>query len=199
MPQPSDPATNERVVEKALVSYSDKDEPKTFSSSYGLLILTDRRLVYIKAKGLMSYKSADHVTDIDESLRTMRGSFEVPLNQVEQAYVGKKRIAAQKLTYLGIKFRNGAMNSFFVGSQDQEAVTISLCNSINSMLTRPQTPMFQPVYQPQPPAPSQTPMPQPAAVAPAGKDFRYCPSCGKQLPLKTKFCPFCGFSLSTQT
>lgn len=55
-------------------------------------------------------------------------------------------------------------------------------------------PAAQPVsaaVQPQP-APTTTQSTSPSAAAPAAARTKFCPNCGKEMPVETKFCPDCG-------
>jgi hypothetical protein len=193
---------NEKIVDKAakvaLYNINDKGEPTSYEGSFGQLILTNHRLVFIKAK--ISFKVHDFTADINGSLKTMAGSFAVPLNEIEEACVVKKRISMQKFAFLTVKFKNGDINCFLTSGQHQEGDTVSLCNTINSMLTRAEAPTFpassmlpsttsrleQPFETPQKPV-------EPSAGSPS-KVFLFCPNCGERLPVAKKFCPFCGYS-----
>ncbi len=53
---------------------------------------------------------------------------------------------------------------------------------------QPTQPPAQPVS-----TPSQAPFtPAPSAPAPIAATTKFCPNCGKEMPLETKFCPDCG-------
>jgi RNA polymerase subunit RPABC4/transcription elongation factor Spt4 len=190
---------NERILAKAVVelhSTNDKGEPSSFNETFGQLFLTNQGLVFIKAK--RGFRNPDFTTKINESLKTIAGSFFLPINEIEATCAVKKRVITQKSTFLEVKYKNGRINYFLVRERQPEKVTFSFCNMINSMITKAKAPSSSSVS---PPLRLEQPveMPkmtvEPSAGAPSDMGFLFCPNCGKRLPIAQKFCPFCGFNL----
>jgi len=77
---------SENVVVKAEVGFHDKEKPGMGRMAKGQLILTNRRLIYIKHRGgkFLGAKVEDYSSRIEEGLKN-EGSFEVPLGQVSEA------------------------------------------------------------------------------------------------------------------
>jgi hypothetical protein len=78
--------TLERIVGKADVGFYPKEKPGMGQALKGQLILTDRRIVYVRYLGgkYLTAKTKDYSDNIDEGLRN-EGSFEIPLNMVTEA------------------------------------------------------------------------------------------------------------------
>lgn len=76
----------ERVVGKADVGFYPKEKPGMGQALKGQLILTNRRLVYVRYLGgkYMTAKSKDYSDNIEEGLKN-EGSFEVPLDKITEA------------------------------------------------------------------------------------------------------------------
>ena len=78
--------SGEAVVTKADVGFYPKEKPGMGQALKGQLILTNRRLVYIRYLGgkYVTAKRADYSNMIEEGLRN-EGSFEIPLNKITEA------------------------------------------------------------------------------------------------------------------
>ena len=78
---------SEKAVVKTEVIFYDKEKPK-MTGPIGQLILTDRRLVFIKpsSRGLIAKTPQDYSGNIDDSLRN-EGSTAIPLGQIIEAKV----------------------------------------------------------------------------------------------------------------
>jgi hypothetical protein len=74
------------VVGKVNVGFYPKEKPGMSQALKGQLILTSRRLIYIRYSGgkYLTAKVADYSDRIEEGLRN-EGSFEVPLNMITEA------------------------------------------------------------------------------------------------------------------
>jgi len=188
---------NERILAKAVVelhSNNDKGEPSSFNETFGQLFLTNQGLVFIKAK--RGFGHPDFTTKINESLKTIAGSFFLPINEIEEAYAVKKRVITQKFTFLEVKYKNGRINYFMLRERNSEKATCSFCNMINSMITKaPSFPSVSPPLRLEQPVEMPKTTVEPSAGAPSDTVFLFCPDCGKRLPIAQKFCPFCGFNL----
>mgnify|MGYP001087847123 CR=1 FL=1 len=77
---------SENVVGKADVGFYPKEKPGMGQALKGQLILTNRRLIYIRYLGgkYLTAKVADYSDRIEEGLRN-EGSFEIPLNVITEA------------------------------------------------------------------------------------------------------------------
>jgi hypothetical protein len=73
---------SEKAVVKTEVIFYDKEKPKMIGP-IGQLILTDRRLVFVKpsSQGLIARAPQDYSANIDEGLRN-EGSLAIPLGQI---------------------------------------------------------------------------------------------------------------------
>ena len=76
----------EEVAGKAEVGFYPKEKPGMKQALKGQLVLTNRRLVYVRFLGgkYLTAKATDYSTNIEEGLRN-EGSFEVPLNMITEA------------------------------------------------------------------------------------------------------------------
>lgn len=81
---------SENMVAKVDVGFYPKEKPGMGQALKGQLILTDRRLVYIRYLGgkYLTAKVADYSDRIEEGLRN-EGSFEVPLDMITEAKADK--------------------------------------------------------------------------------------------------------------
>jgi hypothetical protein len=77
---------SERVVGKGAVGFYPKEKPGMGQALKGQLIVTNRRLVYIRYHGgkYLTAKAEDYSDRIEEGLRN-EGSFEVPINMITEA------------------------------------------------------------------------------------------------------------------
>jgi hypothetical protein len=82
----SDMNSLEKVVGKAEVGFYPKEKPGMGQALKGQLILTNRRLVYVRYPGgkYLTAKAKDYSGNIEEGLRNER-SFEVPLAAITEA------------------------------------------------------------------------------------------------------------------
>jgi len=76
----------EKVVGRADVGFYPKEKPGMGQALKGQLILTSRRLVYVRYLGgkYLTAKTKDYSDSIEEGLRN-EGSFEVPLDMITEA------------------------------------------------------------------------------------------------------------------
>jgi hypothetical protein len=77
---------SEKIVGKADVGFYPKEKPGMGQALKGQLILSNRRLVYVRYLGgkYLTAKTKDYSDSIEEGLRN-EGSFEVPLNMITEA------------------------------------------------------------------------------------------------------------------
>ena len=80
----------ERVVGKVDVGFHPKEKPGMGQALKGQLILTNRRLVYVRFLGgkYLTAKTKDYSGNIEEGLGN-EGSFQVPLNMITEATVNR--------------------------------------------------------------------------------------------------------------
>ena len=92
---------SEQVVVKTEVIFYDKEKPK-MTGPIGQLILTDRRLVFIKpsSRGLIAKVSQDYSGNIENGLRN-EGSLAIPLGQIIEAKVD----STWGTPYLRVRYR----------------------------------------------------------------------------------------------
>jgi len=92
---------SEKAVVKTEVIFYDKEKPK-MTGPIGQLILTDRRLVFIKpsSRGLIAKVSQDYSGNIDDGLRN-EGSTAIPLGQIIEAKVD----STWGTPYLRVRYR----------------------------------------------------------------------------------------------
>ena len=76
---------SENVAGKAEVGFYEKEKPGMGQAAKGQLILTNRRLVYIKYLGgkFLRVKTEDYSNRIEEGLKN-EGSIEIPLKQITE-------------------------------------------------------------------------------------------------------------------
>jgi hypothetical protein len=76
----------EKVVGKADVGFYPKEKPGMGQALKGQLILTNRRIVYVRYLGgkYLTAKTKDYSDNIEEGLRN-EGSLEIPLNMITEA------------------------------------------------------------------------------------------------------------------
>ena len=77
---------SENIVGKADVGFYPKEKPGMGQALKGQLILTNRRLIYVRNLGgkYLTAKVKDYSDNIKEGLKN-EGSFEVPLNMITEA------------------------------------------------------------------------------------------------------------------
>jgi hypothetical protein len=77
---------SERVVGKGAVGFYPKEKPGMGQALKGQLIVTNRRLVYIRYHGgkYLTAKTEDYSDRLEEGLKN-EGSFEVPINMITEA------------------------------------------------------------------------------------------------------------------
>jgi hypothetical protein len=77
---------SESVVAKVSVGFYPKEKPAMGQALKGQLILTNRRVVYIRYLGgkYLTAKAEDYGDRLEEGLRN-EGSFEVPINMITEA------------------------------------------------------------------------------------------------------------------
>jgi len=77
---------SENVVAKGSVGFYPKEKPGMGQALKGQLILTNRRVVYIRYLGgkYLTAKAEDYGDRLEEGLRN-EGSFEVPINMITEA------------------------------------------------------------------------------------------------------------------
>jgi hypothetical protein len=77
---------SENVAGKADVGFYPKEKPGMGQALKGQLVLTDRRLVYVRYLGgkYLTAKTKDYSNNIEEGLKN-EGSFAVPMNMITEA------------------------------------------------------------------------------------------------------------------
>jgi hypothetical protein len=77
---------SERIVGKGSVGFYPKEKPGMGQALKGQLIVTNRRLVYIRYQGgkYLTAKTEDYSDRVEEGLMN-EGSFEVPVNMITEA------------------------------------------------------------------------------------------------------------------
>ena len=92
---------SDKALVKTEVIFYDSDKPK-MKGPIGQLILTDRRLVFVKpaSRGLIAGAPPDYSGNIDEGLRN-EGSIAVPLEQIVEA----KADSTWGTPYLRVRYR----------------------------------------------------------------------------------------------
>lgn len=92
----------EKIIGAVEVGYYPKEKPGMGQAAKGQLILTDKRLVYVKFRGgkYLRAKVEDFSHRIEEGLK-IEGSFEAPLRQIIEAKPGRVLLTS----YLRIRYR----------------------------------------------------------------------------------------------
>jgi hypothetical protein len=92
---------SEKAVVKTEVIFYDKEKPK-MTGPIGQLILTDRRLVFVKpvSRGLIARVTPDYSNNIDEGLKN-DGSIAIPLGYITEA----KADSMWGTPYLRVRYR----------------------------------------------------------------------------------------------
>jgi hypothetical protein len=77
---------SERIVGKGAVGFYPKEKPGMGQALKGQLIVTNRRLVYVRYRGgkYLTAKAEDYGDRLEEGLKN-EGSFEVPINMITEA------------------------------------------------------------------------------------------------------------------
>jgi hypothetical protein len=77
---------SENIVGKAAVGFYPKEKPGMGQALKGQLILTNRRLIYIRYSGgkYLTAKVEDYSDRLEEGLKN-EGSFEAPINMITEA------------------------------------------------------------------------------------------------------------------
>jgi len=159
----------------------------------GQLIVTNRRLVYIRYHGgkYLTAKGEDYSGRIDEGLRN-EGSIEVPLNEVIEA----KADRVWGTPYFRLRYRTSGGESVFsfvlTSSMNLLAAggVLGLTKAPYSRLAEEITRLKEAYIASEPVSASPV-----AAAAPSSAE-RHCPSCGASLRPGHLFCGSCGKDLS---
>jgi len=172
---------SEKVLVKADVGFHPKEKPGMGQALKGQLILTNRRLVYVRYLGgkYLTAKATDYSDRIEEGLRN-EGSFEIPLNKITEARAdrvwGTPYFRLRYQTPSGEKACSlllvSAMNAVAAGG----VLGLALAKSPYDQLAKA-IEQLQASYTDEPTTESRS---------------KYCPNCGHQLAFKNTFCTNCG-------
>jgi hypothetical protein len=172
---------SEKVLAKANVGFYPKEKPGMGQALKGQLILTDRRLIYVRYSGgkYITAKTTDYSDRIDEGLRK-EGSFEVSLNKITEA----KADRVWGTPYFRLRYQApsgekacslvfvSAMNTIAVGGLLGLAFAKSPYDHLAKAIEKLKASHTD----------EQTTENSP----------KYCPKCGHQLTFKGTFCTNCG-------
>jgi hypothetical protein len=95
------------------VSSNEKEKKSIFGAIRGDLILTNKRLVFIKTGWGIHIKSYEDVTEIEKSLQTKKENFDIPLTSVMEAESDSHMMS----TYLTVRYQAPSgpkVRNFFV-------------------------------------------------------------------------------------
>ena len=172
---------SEQVVAKADVGFHPKEKPGMGQALKGQLILTDRRLVYVRYLGgkYLTAKTADYSDRIEEGLRN-EGSFEIPLNKITEA----KADRVWGTPYFRLRYQTPS---------GEKACSLLFVSAMNAMAAGGVLGL----------AFAKSPYDQLAkAIEQLKADYtktastesrsKRCPHCGYQLASEDAFCPNCG-------
>jgi hypothetical protein len=130
-------------------------------------------------------------------LNRAKGELEKIKNQIQAQYM---KLGEMYYTQRGTAGVSGpAYDDIFQAIMNLENQVVSKNEDIQHINAETYTPQVtQPTAQPvsaQAPSPA-TPAPTqytpPSTPAPAATATKFCPNCGKEMPVETKFCPDCG-------
>ena len=172
---------SEKVLAKANVGFYPKEKPGMGQVLKGQLILTDRRLVYVRYSGgkYLTAKTADYSDRIDEGLRNEE-SFEVPLNNITEA----KADRVWGTPYFRLRYQTPS---------GEKACSLVFVSAMNAMaaggllgLAFAKSPYDQLAKAIEQLKASHT------DETTTENSSKYCPNCGHQLAFKDSFCANCG-------
>jgi len=114
-------SSSESIVGKADVGFYPKEKPGMGQALKGQLILTDKRILYVKFLGgkYLTAKSKDYSGNIEEGLAN-EGSFQIPLDAVLEA----KADRMWGTPYFRLRYRTPA---------EEKACAFTLVSSVNMM------------------------------------------------------------------
>lgn len=185
---------SETVLAKAAAYCYQASEPSVTGSALGQLIVTDKRLIFIKYQGTIHLKTPDYSGNVEEELK-LEGSFFIPISDVLDASVTSKKVGlTHGFPYLRVRLSDTdySFNLVMGGDKASEALsTIAVAidkAKTSEGTTQSEARIASPTLNSSPKAPS------PSETMPVWqKPFAFCPNCGEKLPNQTaKFCPFCG-------
>lgn len=172
---------SEKVLAKANVGFYPKEKPGMGQALKGQLILTDRRLVYVRYSGgkYLTAKTTDYSDRIDEGLRNEE-SFEVPLNKITEA----KADRVWGTPYFRLRYQTPS---------GEKACSLVFVSAMNAMAAggllglafakSPYDHLAKAIEQ----------LKASHADEPTTENSpKYCPKCGHQLAFKGTFCTNCG-------
>jgi hypothetical protein len=172
---------SENILQKIGTGFYDREKisGREMSTSKGQLILTNRRLIFIKYQGgkkvfglHMTLSGEDYSGRIEEGLG-YEGSFEVPIEQIVEAKADYFRAGITRMFYLRIRYHSSsgekAQSFYFIAKQsDMEFIAGEFAKNIESSrssIAVGTAQLPQPTTSP-PSAPSPTFITAPAAPAP---------------------------------
>lgn len=179
---------NERILEAAgaeIANINDAGEPVYSFQAKGQLVLTDKRLTYVKV-AMVSLNVPDFTADLDGNLKANVGSFTIPLNDVEEASILEKKIVGRKFVFLKVKIKKKGAIYFFTRNYT------SLCDTINNLVlsAKEQTELSQL---------ETSEKPVESSITDPNEGLLVCPNCSKQFPITEKLCSSCGQALQPIT
>lgn len=173
---------SETVVAKADVGFYPKEKPGMGQALKGQLILTNRRLVYIKHLGgkYLTAKTADYSDRLEEGLRN-EGSFEIPLNMITEA----KGERVWGTPYFRLRYQTPS---------GERACSLTFVSSMNMMGAGAVWGLMKTPYDQLAKAIEQlkAEYDKPPSTGDKEGAQRHCPNCGHQLAAEDTFCMKCG-------
>jgi len=179
---------SETIVAKSDVGFYPKEKPGMAQALKGQLVLTNRRLVYIRFLGgkYATAKTADYSDRIEEGLRN-EGSFEVPLNEITEATANKVLGTPYFRLRYGTSLGEKTCSFVFVSAMNAMAAG-GILGLAYTYAKSPSDQLAKAIEQlkatPAPPSPQK------------GNAQKHCPHCGgHQFASGDTFCPNCGTKL----
>jgi len=166
----------ENVVVKTDVWFYPQEKPKRGQALKGQLILTDRRLAYIR----LTAKTMDYSSRINEGLRN-EGSFEAPFDKIIEA----KSARQFGYPYFGLRYQaqsgeEKTCSFYFTSTINKTALLglwwLAFAKSPYDQLVR-NIEQLKTCH---------------AQAPPIERRSRYCPHCGHELASEDAFCTNCG-------
>jgi hypothetical protein len=176
---------SEEVVGKADAGFYPKEKPGMGQALKGQLILTNRRLVYVRYLGgkYLTAKTQDYSDNIGEGLRN-EGSFEVPLDTITEA----KADRVWGTPYFRLRYRTPA---------GERACALVLVSSMNLAAVGGVLGLMKAPYDQLAKAIEQLKSAyNPASVGNTKTAQKTCPNCGNKLAAEDLYCLGCGAKVS---
>ena len=168
----------ESILAKADVGFYPKEKPGMGQAFKGQLILTNRRLVYIRYLGgkYLTAKTADYSNRLEEGLRN-EGSFEIPLNKITEA----KPDRVWGTPYFRLRYQTP--------SGDEKACALVFVSAMNAIAAGG---MLGLAFAKSPYDQLGKAIEKLKATLATDNPPKYCPHCGHKLAVEGTFCPNCG-------